>query len=906
MKPDPSSSQTTEHKPWHALVGSKVEEILATSVHGLDTAEVRARLERYGPNALDEAPPPSPLAILLHQFRSPLIYILLIAAVVTLALGEYVDSGVIAAVLALNAVIGFVQEYRAEHSVRALMQLVSPRARVIRGGREREIESRDLVPGDLVLLESGVRVPADLRLISTTALLIDESLLTGESLPVAKKTIALEAVESALGDRTNMAYAGSIVASGRGRGYVVATGSNTELGTIAEHVRGKERADTPLQARMSRFAGIVGIVVGIGAVGVFALGLARGESATEMFMVAVAMAVAVVPEGLPVVFTITLALGVRRMAGRNAIIRRLPAVETLGSTTIIGSDKTGTLTENRMTVQKIWAGGKIFSLVDGAAGENAMLLEQHKGAVLAEHRPLYFTLLTGVLTNEADVSLGAQGYEIRGDPTEAALLIAAATLGLEPSEIRSGYSVDAEIPFEPERQYSASFRSSGDDDHYLFVKGAPERLLSMCDSLLTEQGAMPLGREAILAASQTLASEGLRVLAMAYRRLSHPPAASDEAPAPEQLTFLGLQGSMDPPRQGVREAIAGCQEAGIRVIMITGDHAVTAQAIGSEIGIAANDAPVLTGVELARLDDEELRRRVQQTSIYARVAPEHKLRVVEALQSHGEVVAVTGDGVNDAPALKAAAIGIAMGKSGTDVAREASDMVLTDDNFVSIYAAVEEGRVTFDNLRKVTFFLISTGAAALAAILASLFLGWPLPFLPAQLLWLNLVTNGLQDVALAFEPGEPGVLKRRPRRPQEGIISPLLWERTIAAGLIMAVGTLYLFWWELQATGNLGRAQTVALTTMVVFQMFHVGNCRSESRSVFAISPWSNPFLFLATAAAFVIHASALYLPWTQFVLRVEPIEPAAWIRILVIGATIIAAVELHKRVRGNARTARP
>jgi cation-transporting ATPase F len=332
--------------------------------------------------------------------------------------------------------------------------------------------------------------------------------------------------------------------------------------------------------------------------------------------------------------------------------------------------------------------------------------------------------------------------------------------------------------------------------------------------------------------------------------------------------------------------------------MITGDHAVTAQAIGKEIGIVDDEAPVLSGVELARMDDQELHRRVRQTSIFARVAPEHKLRVVEALQSHGEVVAVTGDGVNDAPALKAAAIGIAMGRSGTDVAREASDMVLTDDNFVSIYAAVEEGRVTFDNLRKVTFFLISTGAAALAAILASLFLGWPLPFLPAQLLWLNLVTNGLHDVALAFEPGEPGVLKRRPRRTQEGIISPLLWERTVAAGLIMALGTLYLFWWELQTTADLGRSQTVALTTMVVFQMFHVGNCRSESRSVFVISPWSNPFLFLATAAAFIIHASALYLPWTQFVLRVEPIEIEAWMRIILVACSILAAMELHKLLR--------
>jgi len=897
MKPESKDSGSRKSVPWHTLERAKVEEILGTNAHGLEAHEIEARLARYGPNALEEAPPPAILALLLHQFRSPLIYILLAATAVTLVLGEYIDAGVIAAVLTLNAIIGFIQEYRAEHSVRALMQLVSPHARVIRGGRERELESRDLVPGDLVLLESGVRVPADLRLMSATTLMVDESLLTGESVPVTKKPLPLEREDLPLGDRMNMAYAGSIVASGRGRGYVVGTGANTELGAIAEHVRGKERAETPLQVRMSRFAGVVGIVVAIGAVAVFALGIAKGESAAQMFMFAVAMAVAVVPEGLPVVFTITLALGVRRMARRNAIIRRLPAVETLGSTTVIGSDKTGTLTENRMTVQKIWAGGRTFSLFDGGVDESATLVEKEKATTLAEHRPLYWTLLAGVLTNEADISTGPGGREIRGDPTEAALLIAAAELGLEPSEARAAYALDADIPFEPERQYSASFRSR-DEEHFVFVKGAPERLLAMSEQMLLEDGPVPLEPESVLAVSHGFAAEGLRVLGMAYRKLSRPPGTSDDLPSPRALTFLGLQASMDPPRQGVREAIAGCQEAGIRVIMITGDHAVTAQAIGKEIGIASRETPVLTGPDLTNMDNEELRRRVPHVSLYARVAPEHKLRVVEALQSHREVVAVTGDGVNDAPALKAAAIGIAMGKSGTDVAREASDMVLTDDNFVSIYAAVEEGRVTFDNLRKVTFFLISTGAAALAAIITSLFLGWPLPFLPAQLLWLNLVTNGLQDVALAFEPGEPGVLRRPPRAPDEGIISPLLWERTALTGVIMAAGTLYLFWWELDATGDLGRAQTVALTTMVIFQMFHVGNCRSESRSVFVISPWSNPFLFVATAAAFVIHAAALYLPWTQLILRIEPIELDAWIRILLIAFSIIVAMELHKLVR--------
>jgi magnesium-transporting ATPase (P-type) len=894
---------TRPARPWHELDRAEVESALGTGPRGLARAEVAARLERHGPNQLDEAPPTPVWATLLHQFTSPLIYILLLAAVVTLLLREYADAAVIAAVLVLNAVIGFTQERKAERSVRALMHLVAPRARVIREGREWEVESRELVPGDLVLLESGGRVAADLRLASATALLVDQSLFTGESVSATKSTAPLAREDQVISDRTNMAYAGTIVASGRGRGYVVATGAATELGAIAEHVRTGQRAETPLQHRMARFARVVAVVVGVSAAAAFALGVARGNSPADMLMVAVALAVATIPEGLPVVFTITLALGVRRMARRNAIVRRLPAVETLGSTTVIGSDKTGTLTENRMTVQAIWAGGQVFRVSDGGAREAAAVAEDGRTVPLTEGTPLQLTLLAGVLTNEADISLTEEGYETHGDPTEAALLIAAARLGLEPAEARARYPVHAEIPFEPERQYSASIRGR-DQEHVVFVKGAPERVLAMCTHWLTGDGPARLDPETVLEAARNLASQGLRVLGMAYGTSPRPPGpVRGEEPA--GLTFLGLQGSMDPPRAGVREAIAGCQGSGIRVVMITGDHAATARAIGAQLGIAPHEAPVLTGAELGAMDDAALRARVPEVAVYARVAPEHKLRVVQALQRHGEVVAVTGDGVNDAPALKAAEIGVAMGKSGTDVAREASDMVLADDNFVSIYAAVEEGRVAFDNLRKVTFFLISTGAAAVLAILTSLVLQWPLPFLPAQILWLNLVTNGLQDVALAFEPGEPDVLERAPRPREEGIISALLWERTLVTGLVMAAGTLVLFWWELQESGELGRAQTVALTTMVLFQAFHVGNCRSERRSVLALSPWSNPFLFIATAAAVLVHVTALYVPATQFLLRVEPLDLGAWVRMTVVASTILVAIEAHKLLRRGGRRRR-
>jgi Ca2+-transporting ATPase len=884
----PSSAQA-ERPVWHAVAADEVAVGLATGPHGLSRDEARARLARHGLNQLPETPPTSPLVVLLHQFRSPLIYILLAAALVTLILEEFIDAGVIAAVLMLNAIIGFTQERRAEASVRALMRLMAPRARVIRDGREWEVESRELVPGDVVLLESGVRVPADLRLFHTTALRIDESLLTGESLPVTKTTGPLEPAERPVADRTNLAYMGAVVASGRGRGYVVATGLRTELGAIAESVRGGIEPETPLQQRMTHFAHVIGVAVAVSATAAFGIGLALGESAASMFMVAVAMAVSAVPEGLPVVFTVTLALGVRRMAKRQAIVRRLPAVETLGSTTVIGSDKTGTLTENRMTVREIRAGGQTVIVEPDSARGGADVRLQHPA-------PLEWTLRAGILTNEAELYRRDGEIDTQGDPTEAALLVAAARLGLDPAEVRAAYARVEELPFEPERQYSASVCRHG-HEYFQFVKGAPERMLAMSTQAMADGGPAPLDQQTVLHGARDMAARGLRVLGMAYRVLPGAPPGG-VVPPPEDLIFLGLQGMLDPPRAGVRDAIRGCQQAGIRVTMITGDHRDTAQAIGTQLGITSGDIEPLTGIDLAQLGDDELRERVRSVSIFARVAPEHKLRVVQALRHNGEVVAVTGDGVNDAPALQAADIGIAMGRSGTDVAREAADMVLADDNFVSIYAAVEEGRVTFDNLRKATFFLVSTGAAEIAMILTALSAGWPLPLVAAQILWLNLVTNGLQDVALAFEPGETGVLERPPRPRGEGVMSRLLWERTVISGLVMAVGTLALFRWELDQTGSLMRAQTVALTTMVLFQVVHVGNCRSDHLSIFRKSPFSNPFLFVATAAAFIVHAAALYVPATQLILRVEPIEIGAWVRMAAVAVSIALAIELHKLIR--------
>ena len=821
--------------------------------------------------------------VFARQFASPITLILVVAAAVTTVMGEFLDASVIAVAIALNTAIGFTQERRAEKSVRALAVMVAQQARVVRDGRECLIPSRDVVQGDVVLLESGWRVPADLRLVTVTALSVDESLLTGESAPVAKAVESLSA-QTALADRRNMAYAGTVVASGRARAVVVATGPETAVGAIAETMLLEPPTRTPLQQRLVVFGRVVAAAVALIAVLAFGIGVLRGETASSMFRVAVAMAVSAVPEGLPVAFTITLALGVRRMSVRNAIVRHLPAVETLGSTTVIGSDKTGTLTENQMTVQQLWTPDETIAFTG-------------RDHTLPISNPARQTLLAGVLANEAELFASAVGYEARGNPTEVALLQSAARCGIQHEDARTTYPPLIEIPFEPERQYSASVRTY-DDGNVLFLKGAPERVLDMCSDMLLTSGIVPIDRSLVQEAALAMAGRGLRLLAMARANVALPLPEGLALLPPKGLTFLGMQGMMDPPRAGVREAIDGCRQAGLRVIMITGDHAATASAIAQDLGIARAGDPILTGGQMADMDESEIMEACKSVSVYARVAPDQKLQVVHALRRSGEVVAITGDGVNDAPALKAADIGIAMGKSGTDVARQAADMILADDNFVSIYAAVEEGRVTFDNIRKVTVFLVSTGVAEVIAILAALALGWPLPFLAAQILWLNLVTNGFQDVALAFEPGEPDVLRRPPRDPGEGLLSRLLLERTLVSGVVMAAGTLFAFRWELNHGASESTAQTVALTTMVLFQVFHVGNSRTERQSVFRRSPLSNPFLFLSSAGALAVHVFAIYFPPVRYVLRFEPIPPDVWLGILPLAATVLLAVELDKWLR--------
>lgn len=870
--------------------------LLRSGASGLSAEEARARLARYGANELPVAGGVSVLRVLLRQLRSPLIYILIIAALVTVAIDEYIDAAIITAVIVFNSVVGTVQEYRAERSMEALRRVATMRAHAIRDGREYDLDARDLVPGDVVVVEAGAKVPADCRLIFSAALETDESLLTGESTTVAKDVRVID-MDVPLGDRANMLSMGSIATRGRGKGVVVATGASTQLGRIAGSIGEAGETTAPILERMNRFARIIALIIFASSVLIFALGLAVGHEPEDLFLTLVALTVAAIPEGLPVAMTVTLAIGVNRMGRRNVIVRRLPAVETLGSCTVIGSDKTGTLTQNRMTVQRIYAGGTMYEVAGTGYAVNGGITLDGTPVELIPETPVHLILLAGVLNNEASVEESAgEEFGVQGDPTEIALLVAAAKAGIWKEAMSERYPRWAEVPFDPEARYAATFHHDGGSS-LTFVKGAPEDVLSMCS---VDVDGRDLDPQRVLDVAASMAESGLRVLGFAYR--AEAGTASDAGAIPEHrsgLRFLGLQGMIDPPREEVKEAIRGCQEAGIRVLMITGDHATTGLAIARDLGIAGPGARALTGQDLDRMAPQELSDAVAAVSVFARVSPQHKLRIVQLLQERGEVVSVTGDGVNDGPALKAADIGVAMGRSGTDVAKEASDMVITDDNFVSIFAAVEEGRVVFDNVRKVTFFLIATGAAAVLAVAMSIVFGFPLPFLPAQLLWLNLVTNGVQDVFLAFEPGEEGVLKRRPRPTGDGIISPLLWERTAVAGAVMAIGTVLLFLYEHDRGTSLEGARTVALTTMVLFQVFHVGNSRSEHGSAFAKSPLTNPLLLLGTAIALVVHVGSLYWAPTQYILRVEAPSAEAWVRMVAVASTVIMAVELHKMLRG-------
>lgn len=878
---------------WYQLHIKEILQKLETSEEGLTDDEVSKRLQQYGLNKLVEEEKISRLKILLHQFTSPLIYILLVAAVVTALLKEYIDTGVIMAVVTLNAIIGYIQEYRAEQGVRALKKMLIPRARVIRNGKEKEINSEELVPGDVVLLASGTKVPADLRLFKTYELKVEEAMLTGESIPAEKSTTAISEDNLTSGDQRNMTFMGTIVVSGRAKGVVVETGSKTVLGSIAREVKEIGVTKAPLQKKIENFAKYIGFIVMAASVVLFGMGIIVGESIHDMFMTAVAAAVAAIPEGLPIVVTIAMAIGVARMARQNAIIRKLPAAETLGSTTVICSDKTGTLTKNEMTVRLIYDGELIYD-VSGSGYEPKGEILHDQMSVKAEEKKKHLQVLRiGLLCNESNIYEEDSQYKVDGDPTEGALIVSAMKAGLVPEDEKKRYPQIAIIPFESERGYMAALHRHG-GKKLIFVKGAPEKVLDMC----TDTAADGSQKKEILLIANNFAKEGIRVLAFAYKEAPHNMEEITHHVVGSGMIFAGLQGMIDPPRPESIEAVNGCKRAGIRTIMITGDHAVTAVSIAKKIGLSGDDPKVITGKELEIMSDEELFLKVKDVSVYARVSPHHKLWIVQQLKKHGEIVAVTGDGVNDAPALKEAHIGIAMGRTGTDVAKEASDMVLVDDNFASIFNAVKEGRILFDNIRKVVFFLMPTGIATIISIIATLILGIPMPYVPTQLLWINIVTNGLQDVALAFEPGEKGIINRPPRDPGGGILSRLLIERTFLVALIISGGIVYNFISALNEGVSLEKARSVAMTTMVFFQFFQAWNSRSEMQSVFRINPLSNLFLFYSMIAAFFAQLAVLYVPALQWIFRTEPLTAGEWVSIGAITITIVIAVEIDKWIR--------
>jgi Ca2+-transporting ATPase len=893
--------ETLLEKHWHHLSLNEVLTLLETDAErGLDDFEVSHRQKQFGPNSLALHEGTSPVLLFLLQLHQPLVYILLAATLITAVLQEWVDSGVIFGVVLINAFIGYIQESKALQAIEALARTMDGRTTVIRARKRQRLPFVALVPGDVVVLLAGDKVPADLRLVNERNLQIDESALTGESIPVSKQ-VHVFSKDTVLADRANMAFASSLVTAGQGQGVVVATGDATEMGRIKELIESADVLDTPLAQKIRHFSGmLLWVIVGLAGM-TFLVGWLRGETAFDMFMAAVALAIGAIPEGLPAAMTITLASGVSRMARRHAIVRKLPAVETLGSTTVICSDKTGTLTQNQMTVQLVVAGHELFSF-SGLGYSPVGEVQCHGKSVNPGSYP---TLLectkAGLLCNDSHLVHKNGGWGVEGDPTEGALLAVAEKVGLSFSLMTQKFPRLDTIPFESQDQFMATLHGQPDEaSKVMYVKGAVERIILRCDRALDPTGLMvDLDAEAIQHAVHEMTGKGLRFLAFASKLLPSEQCSISHDDVRE-LVFLGLQGMMDPPRPEAIRAVQTCHRAGIQVKMITGDHVGTAVAIAKQMRLAPSGESlrVLSGHDIARLSDAELVKQVEQVSVFARVAPEQKLRLVDALQAQGHIVAMTGDGVNDAPALKQANIGIAMGHMGTEVAKEAADIVLTDDNFSSIEAAIEEGRRVFDNLVKFVTWTLPTNIGEGLVIMVAVFAGVTLPILPVQILWINMTTAVVLGLMLVFEAKEPGLMARRPRDPQTPILTGMLVFRIGMVGVLLLVGSFGLFEWVLSQGQSLEVARTVAVNMLVFGEIFYVFNCRSLEFSMWHVGCFSNRWLLIGVTLMIGLQLLFTYWPWMNQTFRSAPLDQTEWWLIIGWGLIIHGLVGIEKTLR--------
>lgn len=890
-----NSERDGDSQPWYRLdAGDVIERLGSDAARGLTAAEAAGRLGEYGANELLRAHSVSAWEVFAAQFKNLLIVILIIAVGLSAILGHAVEATAIGVIVLFAALLGFYQEFRAERALEALQRMAAPTAAVQRDGEECNIPARDVVPGDIVYLRAGDKIPGDGRLFEAVNLQIDEAALTGESVPVEKQIAALPAAETAVADRANMVYAGTIVTYGRGRAAVVATGMATEFGRIAASLQAVVQGKTPLQQSLERVARILARVALAIVVVIIGLGLLRGQALLDMIIFGIALAVAVVPEALPAVVTISLALGVQRMARRNALVRRLPAVETLGSVSVICSDKTGTLTKDEMTVRRVFVAGKQLDVSGAGYAPEGGFFQDGKGVEAAG--PLALLLHAGVLACDArlvkeqnEPEDGALQWRIKGDPTEGALVVAAAKAGLHKSQLEAESPRVNEIPFTSETKRMTTLHST-DHGTVAYAKGAPEVILRACTGALHDDGVVPMDearRESILTQAHSMAEQAMRVLAVAYK----PDAAIEDAE--RDMIFLGLFGMIDPPRPEAKAAIETCTRAGIRPIMITGDHPTTAMAVARELGLVTTQA-VVTGAALDRMSEPELSREVENIPVYARVSPAHKLRIVTALQEGGERVAMTGDGINDAPALRKADIGIAMGISGTDVTKEAAAMTLTDDNFASIVAAVEEGRGVFENIKKYLMFLLSSNLGEIVLLAGASALGWPLPLSAVQILYVNLATDGLPALALAVDPQEADLMARPPRDPRSGLFTRPVVALMLAGGLWSALVLLSLFSWALASGRSREEAMTMVFAGLVLVEFFKAYNYRSDRRSAF-VRPFANRWLNLAIAWELALLAGVIYLPFAQVFIGTFALTLDDWLILIAVALTIFPVLESVK-----------